>query len=434
MSAEDKVDLIVAGGGLAGLTAGYVAAKEGLSVLVIERGNYSGSKNVMGGVLYSYPLKDLIPSFWEEAPVEREIEEENFWFLTEDAAFKVGHKNKVFSQKHNNFTVFRAKFDRWFASKFEEVAEKSGGMLIPETRVDEVLVEDGRVVGVTCGGEKLYSNCVIIADGVTSLLTEKLQLRPPLTPNSVALAIKEVLSLPSSKIEDRFCLEKNTGATIELYGYITRGMLGTGFIYTNKDTLSIGIGCLLSDFLKTRVKPYELLDSFKSHPVIKPLLEGTKEEEYLAHLIPEAGYNALPKLYGEGVMVVGDAALLVNSIHREGSNLAIASGKMASEVVVEAHKKGDFSSNSLSVYEERLRQSFVIKDLQKYANLFPFLGKNPQFLTTYIEVINKFFEEMLTVDGVPKQDKQKAVLGYFLKKRNYLQIFNDIIGLLWRIK
>ena len=118
-------------------------------------------------------------------------------------------------------------------------------------------------------------------------------------------------------------------------GTITAGMTGTGFLYTNQESISVGIGCIVSDFAESEITPYGLLEAFKAHPSIKPLLENSECKEYAAHLIPEGGYKAMPELCGDGWIVVGDAGQFVNAVHREGSNLAMTTGRIAGELVAD---------------------------------------------------------------------------------------------------
>ena len=117
--------------------------------------------------------------------------------------------------------------------------------------------------------------------------------------------------LPQETIEARFNLKGDEGVVIEAVGTISRGMTGMGFIYSNKECISLGIGCLVSDFQRTGETPYALLDRFKRHPSVAPLIEGSEVKEYAAHLIPEGGFKSIPQLYGDGWVVVGDAAALL---------------------------------------------------------------------------------------------------------------------------
>src|SRR5207247_6909722 len=140
-------------------------------------------------------------------------------------------------------------------------------------------------------------------------------------PHEVALAVKEIITLPPEVIQERFNVGEGESVTIELYGAVTQEMGGYAFIYTNRDSLSVGVGALMSRFIRTIVTANGLLEGVTQHPLVRPLLAGGQVAEYLAHAIPEGGYRAMPRLYGDGVLVAGDAAMMVNGLHREGSNL-----------------------------------------------------------------------------------------------------------------
>jgi electron transfer flavoprotein-quinone oxidoreductase len=240
-----------------------------------------------------------------------------------------------------------------------------------------------------------------------------------------------VIALPREVIQDRFQLIGDQGATIELYGGASMGMVGTGFIYTNRDTLSVGVGALISQFVERNANPNDLLEHMKEHPAIAPLLEGGETREYLAHLIPEGGLHAMPKLSMAGMMLVGDAAMLVNSMHREGSNLAMTSGKLAAQAVLRAKEWNDFSAGSLAYYDQLLRDSFVYKDLYKYRNMSHFFERHPEFFTLYPELLNEAAREMLTVDGVSKRRKQRKIFWGALRLRSPLRMALDMYGA-WR--
>jgi len=424
MSAE-KFDAIVVGAGPAGSAAAYTMAKAGLSVVLVERGEYPGAKNVMGGVMYGRMLADLIPTFASEAPIERVIVEERLWITTDDSAVSVGHKAAGSrGDPPNAFTVLRAKFDRWFASK----AEEAGAFLVPATVVEDVIVRDGKVTGVRTGREDgdLYADVVVLCDGVHSFLAKKAGLQArEIEPHEVALAVKEVIALSPEVIQERFNVGEGEGVTLELYGAVTQGMGGYGFIYTNRDSLSVGIGALMAHFMRTRITPYALLERLKQHPLVRPLVAGGQVVEYLAHAIPEGGYKAMPRLYGDGVLIAGDAAMMVNGLHREGSNLAMTAGRLAGETVIDAKTRGDFSAASLASYRRRLEESFVLKDLRKYQHLPEFVDRHPELLQIYPELVTHAVHEMLTVDGASKRDKQRKIWKDIMARRSLWQLVRD---------
>ncbi len=428
----EKFDAIVVGAGPAGSAAAYRMAKAGLKVALIERGEYPGAKNVMGGVLYRYPIADLVPEFIDDAPWERPVIEQNYWVLGANNNFKIGYRDLEWNKPpHNNYTVYRAKFDQWFANK----AVEQGALLINETVVEEVIVEDNRVIGVKTGRPdgNLYADLVIIADGVNSLLAKQLGYRKPFKPSEMAITAMQIINLPAATIEDRFMLEKGQGATIEVFGESTQGMLGTSFIYTNKESISIGVGTMISELNKSGKRPHDLLEEFKLHPIIRKIIEGGEEKEYLAHMIPEGGYNSIPRLVGHGVMICGDAAQLVNGLHREGSNLAIQSGIMAADAAIKAHELNDFSENILSSYKENLMKSFVGQDLKKYKDTMTVMGDNPDYFGVYMPMIGQALSEFFTVDGISKWDKQKKIM-VMIKEQGLIKTGRDVFRLFKAVK
>ena len=432
MSKKD-FDVIVVGAGPSGNAAAYTAAKAGLKVLQIERGEYPGSKNVQGAILYADALERIIPDFREDAPLERHIIEQRMWVL-DDASFVGSHFRSEDYNKppYNRYTIIRAQFDKWFSSKVRE----AGALLICETTVQELIMDGNKVVGVRCDREAgdVFADVVILADGVNSTLARKAGFHGEIKANNVALAVKEILFMPEELIQQRFNIKDEEGVVIEMFGKITDGMMGTGFLYTNKDSLTIGIGCMLSDFKKNENKtsPYTLLENLKQHPSVAPLIQGGEMKEYCAHLIPEGGFHAIPKVYGHGWMIVGDSGGFVNAAHREGSNLAMTTGRLAAETVIQAKAAGQgFRENALKAYKAALDQSFVMKDLHKYRDMPAVLHQNPQFFTTYPDLLARAARTMITVDGVDKKTKEREILSSFRKTRSLTGLVGDAFKI-WR--
>jgi electron transfer flavoprotein-quinone oxidoreductase len=428
---SEKFDVIVVGSGPSGNAAAYTAAKAGLNVLQIERGESPGAKNVQGAILYSDALEKIIPEFRDDAPLERHLIEQRMWMLDEDSYVGSTYRSQSFNTPpYNRYTIIRAQFDRWFSSKVQE----AGALVICETTVTGLHLDGNRVVGVQTDriGGSVYADVVILADGVNSLLAKKAGFHAEIKARDVALAVKEIHFLPETTIESRFNLGPDEGAAIEMAGKITQGMVGTGFLYTNKESLTLGVGCLLSDLRTRGISPHALIERMKAHPAIRPLIEGGEMREYSAHLIPEGGYNAIPKIHGEGWMMVGDAGMFVNSVHREGSNLAMTTGRLAAETLIELRREGkSFSAANLARYRAKLDDSFVMKDLKKYRDLPGVFENNPQFFTQYPQLINRAAHTMLLVDGADKKSKEREVRKSFLTKRSAFGLIGDAIKL-WR--
>jgi electron transfer flavoprotein-quinone oxidoreductase len=262
---------------------------------------------------------------------------------------------------------------------------------------------------------------------VNGLLGSRAGIRNLPTPETVALAVKEMHFLPAETIEARFNLKGDEGVVIEAAGTITKGMAGTAFIYTNRESISLGIGCLVSDFQRTGFTPYQLLDEFKKHPSVAPLIAGSEVKEYAAHLIPEGGYKAVPQLYGDGWLIIGDAGQFVNAVHREGSNLAMTTGRLAAETIFQLKARhAPMTAQNLSLYQRKVEESFVMKDLKKYKRLPAFLHKSGENLFgTYPRLMSKAAQTFLRVDGKDKKAKEREIMGSFVKSRGLFGLASD---------
>ncbi|MDR3536316.1 MAG: FAD-dependent monooxygenase [Acetobacteraceae bacterium] len=432
---EERFDAIVVGAGPAGNAAAYTMAKAGLKVLQLERGEYPGSKNVQGAILYADALEKIIPDFREDAPLERHVIEQRIWMMDDTSHTGMHYRSEDFNEeKPNRYTIIRAQFDRWFSSKVRE----AGGIVLCETTVAE-LVKDtkGHVIGVLTDrhGGPLLADVVVMAEGVNGLVGQRAGLRDELKPQAVALAVKEMHFLPQEVVESRFNLSGDAGVVIEAMGAVSKGMVGTGFLYTNRESISVGIGCIVEDLAKSGVTPYSLLDQFKAHPSIAPLIAGAEVKEYAAHLIPEGGFRSMPAIYGGGWVVTGDAAHLVNSVHREGSNLAMTSGRIAAETIIWLKRRREpCSFDNLAEYRKRLEASFVLKDMRKYQKIPGLLHNNRQLLNLYPRMLSGVAQSWLRVDGKAKRSKETEIFKAVRKQRGLVGLVADGLRLAraWR--
>lgn len=423
----EKFDAIIVGAGPAGCTAALALARAGLKVAVFERGEYPGSKNMFGGALYySEALHTLLPRFWEEAPVERYVTRRIITFLTPTSSLSMDFMSADFAEPpYNGIIVLRSKFDQWFAEK----AAEAGALIVPETVVDDLLWDDGRVVGVRARRGEGTATCdvVVAADGVNSLIAEKAGLRDKLRQDQLAVSAKEVLALPEQTIGERFNLVGKEGVANEFIGVCTEGLQGGAFLYTNRDSLSLGLVASLKGLQERQVSIVELLARFKEHPILRPLLKGASIRETSGHLIPEGGIHCVPKLYGDGIIAVGDAAGLVCStgFTLEGINLAIASGFAAAEAVKKAREKGDFSAKGLACYETLLDKSFVLNDLKTFRRA-PGALSNHRLYDLYPSLACGLAERVFRVDGRPKKKLLRLARHEMKGKMSMWQLARDV--------
>jgi electron transfer flavoprotein-quinone oxidoreductase len=372
-----------------------------MSVLILERGDTPGAKNVTGGRLYAHSLQKIFPGFTAEAPLERRVVRETISMMTADSCFNVDFHSLRFAEDptKSSYTVLRAELDAWLAGK----AEEAGCDLVCPARVDDLILKSGKVCGVVAGEDELTSEVVILADGVNSLLAQKAGLKKELSRHQVGVGCKEIIELPAGVINDRFGLEEGEGMARLMAGYPSRGQMGGAFLYTNKQSLCLGLIMGVDGMTRAPERLPDMLETFKQHPSLRPLIAGGKLVEYSAHLVPEAGLGMLPTLYGDNLMVVGDAAgFCINlGFTVRGMDYAVASGQAAALTAIEAKKKGDFSKDVLEGYKERLEESFVLQDLRTYAHAPDFIEHTPRMYTEYPELIEKVFLEMFTMDGEP---------------------------------
>ena len=355
MVAEADFDIIVVGSGCAGGVAAYVAASAGKSVLVVERGNFAGAKNMTGGRIYSHSLKQVFPDFESEAPVERKITHERIAMMDPSSQMTVDFTSSELAEEgKDSYSVLRGPFDQWLAEK----AEEAGAEYICGIAVEELIKDgSGRVTGVRAGDDEITAEVVILAEGTNSMLSERCLGNARPKANQMAVGIKEVFELPSDVIEDRFLLPEGEGAAMLFVGDCTKGSVGGGFLYTNKESISLGLVATISlaaDGSRNEVPVYQMLEDFKNHPAVAPIIRGAKMVEHSGHMVPEGGYNMIPKYVFDGCLIAGETAGLCMNMGYQvrGMDFAVASGRMAAEAAVAAIDAGDTSAAGLAPYKE----------------------------------------------------------------------------------
>ena len=355
-------DVVVVGAGPAGSVAALELARMGFSVCLLERGPFPGSKNVYGGVVYPRVLDGILPGWWDRAPIQRFVTRRATMIMTPTQAVTVDVRAQSWgSPPYNGITAYRAEFDRWLADE----AAAAGATLVASTTATGLLTESGRVVGVRTDrpdGE-LTCGLVVACDGVNSFLAREAGLYPEFSRRHMTLGVKEVHRLAKEEIDARFNLVGREGCDIEMLG-ATGQITGGGFLYTNLDTVALGVVLKLDDLAASGRRPEDVLADLSAHPSIAPLVRGAELVEYAAHLIPEGGYDAMPTLGAPGIVVAGDAAslTLAAGVWLEGVNFAMASGQAAANAARLAHRSSDGLAGTHDHYRPLLEGSFVLQD------------------------------------------------------------------------
>ncbi|HAH1217655.1 TPA: FAD-dependent oxidoreductase [Escherichia coli] len=318
-------------------------------------------------------------------------------------------------------SVLRNRLDPWLM----EQAEQAGAQFIPGVRVDALVREGNKVTGVQAGDDILEANVVILADGVNSMLGRSLGMVPASDPHHYAVGVKEVIGLTPEQINDRFNVTGEEGAAWLFAGSPSDGLMGGGFLYTNNDSVSLGLVCGLGDIAHAQKSVPQMLEDFKQHPAIRPLISGGKLLEYSAHMVPEGGLAMVPQLVNDGVIIVGDAAgfCLNLGFTVRGMDLAIASAQAAATTVIAAKERADFSASSLAQYKRELEQSCVMRDMQHFRKI-PALMENPRLFSQYPRMVADIMNEMFTIDGKPNQPVRKMIMGH-AKKIGLINLLKD---------
>lgn len=423
-------DAIVVGAGYAGCVAAYELAKEGKAVLLVERGEYAGAKNMTGGRIYAHSLRNVFPEKFDEIPFERKITHERISLLTADAATTIDFSSADMNEENkDSYSVLSAKLNRWMCDQ----AEEAGAIVACGVTVDALLKDEaGKVSGIRAGEDEISAELVILCDGVNSLLTKEAVGAKTVPASQVAVGVKQVFALPAETITDRVLASSDDeGAAWLFAGDATHGHFGGGFMYTNKESISlgvvVGIESLAND--SSAVPVCQMLDDLKRHPVVAPLIKGAKLVEHSGHMVPEGGLGIMPQLVGDGVMVAGDAAMFCLNLGYmvRGMDYAVGSGQLAAKVAIEALDAQDTSKEKLSNYVSMLESSFVLKDMRQFKDTPHFLENFNRMFNEYPELAKDALNSMFIVDGSPKKGLKESLMPK-VKKIGFLNLFKDVRG------
>jgi electron-transferring-flavoprotein dehydrogenase len=385
-----EADVVIVGGGPAGLAcalrlsqlidahnqehADAPISKE--NIYVLEKAREIGQHCLSGALLDPRSMRELLPGFEKEAPIDAEVSREAVYFLTRTGKFKLPITPPPL-RDHGNYVISLNRFAKWLGEK----VEATGITVFAGFAGSELLIDDNRVIGVRTDdkgvdknnqpkgnfepGYDLKAKLVILAEGTRGSLTKQLiarfQLDHDRNPQTYGVGVKELWELPAGRMAP--------GEVIYTMGWpLTAKEYGGAWIYGGKDNI-ISLGFVTGlDYPDPRLDPQRVLQEFKKHPFVAQLLAGAKMVRYGAKSLPYGGWWAIPPVAGDGWMILGDSAGFLNSQRLKGIHLAIKSGMLAAETAFDALQKNDFSKPSLATYQQRVENSWIKDELWKVRN------------------------------------------------------------------
>ena len=416
-------DVVVVGAGPAGSICALELARAGQRVALLERGAFPGAKNMYGGVVYPRILNDVLPEWWLRAPIERFVTRRSTMVMSGERALNVDYRSAAWGvAPYNGVTTYRAKWDQWLADE----AVAAGAELFNATTATSLLWRSRRVIGVSTDrpdGE-FNAHTVVACDGANSFLAREAGLYPKFSSEHFTLGIKEVLGFSREEIERRCNLTDREGLDIEMIG-ATGGVLGGGNLYTNLESIAVGLVLKLDSLAASKRRPEEILADLKRHPSIAPLVRGGELLEYSAHLIPEGGYDAMPELGTPGLLVAGDAASLVLAagVWLEGVNFAMASGLAAARALVRSPER------AVATYSDLLEADFVLRDHKRLRHAPAFVFSSFMQLTQP-DLLCDVVEEMFTVTNPEPKARVSRIVRRALRRHDVR--LRELLRVTWR--
>jgi electron-transferring-flavoprotein dehydrogenase len=348
-----------------------------IAIAVLEKSATVGAHGISGAVMDPRAMRELLPDFLElGCPVEAEVTRDDVYMMWDQSQLKLPLVPPMLDN-HGNYVLSLGNLAAWMA----QIAEQKGVMVVTETPASSPIVESGRVVGVRTGdkgvnklgqpkpnyqpGADCRAKATVLCEGprgtIAKVLEKSLGLTVGRNAQVYSTGVKELWEMPAGRVQK--------GRVIHTMGFpLPHETFGGGFVYGLNDThWSVGFVTGL-DYRDPTTDPHRNLQRFKTHPLVRALIEGGKPVAYGAKAIPEGGYWAMPKLSADGVLLCGDTGGFLNGARLKGIHLAIKSGMLAAETLFECLLADDFGKDRLAGYEASFQTSWAAEELRTVRN------------------------------------------------------------------
>jgi electron-transferring-flavoprotein dehydrogenase len=384
-----EVDVLIVGAGPAGLSCALhlanlikkhnaSGAKPELSpenICVLEKGREIGAHQLSGAIMNPKALAELVPDFEKGAPLETPVIDSAALIFTKKSSYRIPITPPAFNNS-GNYVISLSKLAKWMGGLVEAAGvnvfkEFGGAELICEgDGIAGVLTEDkgldknGNPKDNYAPGYELRAKVTVLAEGTRGSLTKQLVTKQKLdniNPQSYGLGVKELWEVQREKIKPGFVAHT-------LGWPISTKMYGGGWIYgLTNNRVSIGVVVAL-EYADPRFDPHAAFQTWKTHPFLRELLDGGKMLRYGAKSLPYGGWYAMPRNYVAGGLIIGDSGSFLDSQRLKGVHLAMKSGMLAAETILEALKAGDTSAKTLKLYQQKIDNSYIKEELWRVRN------------------------------------------------------------------
>jgi len=387
-----KFDIVVIGGGPAGLAAAYELSRRGFKTLVLERGRRPGSKNLYGGRIYMSSIEKICPELSKEIyKLGRRVVREVIMLTHGGTSLNIEIESNDW---RGGVVTSLTRFVEWLAQK----AEEAGACIVTSAKVDAIHVHGNRASGVRCGTDNILADVVVDAEGVNRILLEKAGLVPRLSPGDVALGVKEVYRVDPREIEKIFDLEEDTGLALLALGEVLDYLTGGCFMYVDKSHIHVGAVLYLSNYARFRRTFPEVLDRLYRLPMFRKVVKIGERVEYGARLLP---VRPLPRAEMDGLVTIGDAGgylVHIGPIIR-GVDYAFVSGICAGRAIaelLEKERRPPSLASFRSAFNKYVRETSLMRDIELFKRVYTYYEAEDIY-SRYVKFLVDFFREYLEV-------------------------------------